>query len=84
MYKNIGSKKSKSNVSTKGENEHDKDSRKKAETVFQMYFFKKWGNLTSSRKNRRHKTLILKILSTKQWRNALNNFENICKCKHFC
>ena len=41
MYKNIGSKKSKSNVSTKGENEHDKDSRKKAETVFQMYFFKK-------------------------------------------
>lgn len=49
MTKNIGAKKSKSNVntvSTKGGNKHGRDSTKKVETVFQIYFFKKQGSLT--------------------------------------
>ena len=49
MTKNIGAKKSKSNVntvSTKGVNKHGRDSTKKVETVFQIYFFKKQGSLT--------------------------------------
>ena len=44
MNKNNGAKKRKSKVntvSTKGGNKHGRDSTKKAETVFQIYFFKK-------------------------------------------